>query len=98
MITHDLGVVAGLCDAVNVLYAGRVGGVGRAAARCSPTPPTRTRTGCSARSRAWTRPRGEPLNPIRGSVRDMLAWAEGCAFAPRCDRYTMACVDRHRRN
>ncbi len=55
MITHDLGVVAGLCDEVNVLYAGRAVESARAGASCSPTPPTRTRTGCSAPSRGWTR-------------------------------------------
>jgi peptide/nickel transport system ATP-binding protein len=29
--------------------------------------------------------RGTPLTPIRGSARDTIPWAQGCAFAPRCD-------------
>ncbi|WP_368406416.1 oligopeptide/dipeptide ABC transporter ATP-binding protein, partial [Streptomyces sp. CC77] len=37
-------------------------------------------------------PRGEPLNPIRGSINDKIAWVDGCAFAPRCDHYTLECL------
>ena len=44
MITHDLGVVAGLCDEVNVLYGGRI--VERAGRHGFANPATRTRTGC----------------------------------------------------
>ena len=36
--------------------------------------------------------RGERLHAIRGSVRDVLPWPDGCAFAPRCDRQVDACV------
>jgi peptide/nickel transport system ATP-binding protein len=36
--------------------------------------------------------RGDKLTPIRGSVRDVLPWPEGCAFAPRCDHRIDACV------
>jgi peptide/nickel transport system ATP-binding protein len=38
-------------------------------------------------------PRGEPLKPIPGSVRDVLPWQEGCAYAPRCPRRTDECLD-----
>ncbi|MFE7868541.1 ABC transporter ATP-binding protein, partial [Streptomyces bacillaris] len=37
-------------------------------------------------------PGGAPLTPIRGSINDKIAWADGCAFAPRCDHYTMECL------
>ena len=37
-------------------------------------------------------PRGEPLRPIRGTPRDVLSWAKGCAFAPRCDHADDACA------
>ncbi|WMX44947.1 ABC transporter ATP-binding protein [Streptomyces roseicoloratus] len=91
MITHDLGVVAGLCDQVNVLYAGKV--VESAARRelfAHPTHPyTHGLLGSIPRLDA---PRGEPLHPIRGSINDQIAWADGCAFAPRCDRYEMDCL------
>jgi peptide/nickel transport system ATP-binding protein len=93
MITHDLGVVAGLCDWINVLYAGRV--VESADRRSLFARPTHPYThGLLGSIPRLDSPRGEPLNPIRGSVRDLLPWAEGCAFAPRCDRVLEECVAR----
>ncbi|MFE1578204.1 ABC transporter ATP-binding protein [Streptomyces fradiae] len=91
MITHDLGVVAGLCDEVNVLYAGKaVESAGRRELFAHPTHPyAHGLLGSIPRLDA---PRGEPLNPIRGSINDKIAWADGCAFAPRCDRYTLECL------
>ncbi|MGH8882284.1 MAG: ABC transporter ATP-binding protein, partial [Stackebrandtia sp.] len=91
LITHDLGVVAGLCDDINVLYAGKV--VEAAARRplfASPTHPyTNGLLGSIPRLDA---PRGEALHPIRGSINNNIAWSDGCAFAPRCDHYTMECL------
>ncbi|WP_203337293.1 ABC transporter ATP-binding protein [Nocardioides limicola] len=91
MITHDLGVVAGLCDRVNVLYAGRVV---EAAPRHelfgNPVHPYTT--GLLRSIPRMDGDRGVPLNPIRGSVNDLVAWADGCAFAPRCDRYELECL------
>ncbi|QNP65425.1 ABC transporter ATP-binding protein [Streptomyces genisteinicus] len=91
MITHDLGVVAGLCDQVNVLYAGRaVESAARRELFAHPTHPyAHGLLGSIPRLDA---PRGEPLRPIRGSINDRIAWADGCAFAPRCDHYTMECL------
>ncbi|MFP3987750.1 ABC transporter ATP-binding protein [Streptomyces sp. E11-3] len=91
MITHDLGVVAGLCDQVNVLYAGKVvESAGRHALFESPTHPyAHGLLGSIPRLDA---PRGEPLKPIRGSINDRIDWADGCAFAPRCDYYTLDCL------
>ncbi|MEV5336001.1 ABC transporter ATP-binding protein [Streptomyces werraensis] len=91
MITHDLGVVAGLCDQVNVLYAGKVvESAGRRELFAYPTHPyAHGLLGSIPRLDA---PRGEPLSPIRGSINDRIAWADGCAFAPRCDRYEMGCL------
>jgi peptide/nickel transport system ATP-binding protein len=91
MITHDLGVVAGMCDTVNVLYAGRV----VESARRKPLfaeprhPYTHGLLGSVPRLDSV---RGERLHAIRGSVRDVLPWPDGCAFAPRCDRRVDACV------
>ncbi len=83
MITHDLGVVAGLCDTVNVLYAGRV--VERAARHelfAHPRHPyTEGLLGSIPRLDAATT---ERLPAIPGSVADNIAWSTGCAFAPRC--------------
>ncbi|MCY9785433.1 ABC transporter ATP-binding protein [Nocardiopsis sp. EMB25] len=91
MITHDLGVVAGLCDDINVLYAGRaVERAPRSELFADPTHPyTVGLLGSIPRLDA---PRGDPLTPVRGSVNDNIAWSDGCAFAPRCDHYTMDCL------
>ncbi|CAM3560439.1 ABC transporter ATP-binding protein [Stackebrandtia soli] len=91
MITHDLGVVAGLCDDINVLYAGRV--VEAAARRPLFADPTHPYTvGLLGSIPRLDAPRGEKLTPIRGSVNDNIPWSKGCAFAPRCDHYTMDCL------
>ncbi|UED83968.1 ABC transporter ATP-binding protein [Streptomyces profundus] len=91
MITHDLGVVAGLCDEVNVLYAGKVvESSDRRTLFAAPAHPyAHGLLGSIPRLDA---PRGEPLNPVRGSINDQIAWADGCAFAPRCDFYTLQCL------
>ncbi|MFC0002587.1 ABC transporter ATP-binding protein [Micromonospora siamensis] len=92
MITHDLGVVAGMCETINVLYAGKVVETARRRPlfREPRHPYTVGLLGSVPRLDAG---RGERLNPIPGSVRDVLPWAEGCAFAPRCDRRVDECVD-----
>ncbi|SNR93079.1 peptide/nickel transport system ATP-binding protein [Haloechinothrix alba] len=91
MITHDLGVVAGLCDNINVLYAGRViEASSRQQLFANPHHPyTAGLLGSVPRLDA---PRGEALTPIRGSINDTIDWNDGCAFAPRCDHYTMECL------
>src|SRR5690606_32856448 len=76
---------------VNVLYAGKV--VETAERRplfAAPAHPyAHGLLGSIPRLDA---PRGEPLNPVRGSINDTIAWADGCAFAPRCDHVTMDCL------
>ncbi|WP_433388485.1 ABC transporter ATP-binding protein [Micromonospora sp. KLBMP9576] len=91
MITHDLGVVAGMCDTVNVLYGGRV--VETARRRPLFRQPRHPYTvGLLASVPRLDAGRGERLNPIPGSVRDLLPWSDGCAFAPRCERRVDECV------
>ncbi len=91
MITHDLGVVAGLCDRVNVLYAGRVieSAERRELFARGRHPYT---AGLLASVPRLDAPRGAALLPIRGSARDVIAWPDGCAFAPRCDFVIDACL------
>ncbi|HPF80026.1 ABC transporter ATP-binding protein [Nostocoides australiense] len=83
MITHDLGVVAGLCDEVNVMYGGRIVERGlRHDLFAAPRHPyTHGLLGSIPRLDGQ---RGEPLIPIPGSVADNLPWDHACAFAPRC--------------
>jgi peptide/nickel transport system ATP-binding protein len=91
MITHDLGVVAGLCDEVNVLYSGRV--VESAPVRELFARPTHPYTiGLLGSIPKLDLPIHEPLTPIRGSIADVIRWQDGCAFAPRCDRVAEVCV------
>jgi peptide/nickel transport system ATP-binding protein len=92
MITHDLGVVAGLCDEVNVLYAGRV--VERGSRHDLFAVPRHPYThGLLASIPRLDAPKGERLTPIRGSVADNIPWTSGCAFAPRCPNATDTCVE-----
>jgi peptide/nickel transport system ATP-binding protein len=91
MITHDLGVVAGLCDSVNVLYAGRVvESASRHPLFAGPIHPYTV--GLLKSIPRLDHGRGAPLTPIRGSVRDVLPWSQGCAFAPRCDHGIEECL------
>lgn len=92
MITHDLGVVAGLCHDINVLYAGRVVEAGRRKPLFDH-PHHPYSVGLLHSIPRLDSPRGEPLTPIRGSVNENIAWSDGCAFAPRCDRYSERCLD-----
>ena len=88
MITHNLGVVAELCDEVYVMYAGEV--VERADVytlfRACAHPYTR---GLMASLPRMT-PKGQRLYNIRGTVPNLLAMPRGCRFAPRCE----ACGER----
>ncbi|UFN44998.1 ABC transporter ATP-binding protein [Nocardioides okcheonensis] len=91
MITHDLGVVAGLCDEVNVLYGGKiVERGGRHGLFRQPRHPYTT--GLLDSIPRLDAPRGEKLTPVRGSVADNLPWDSACAFAPRCTRAVGACT------
>ena len=85
MITHDLGVVAGLCETVHVMYSGRI--VESAPRRMLFAEPRHPyTTGLLASVPRLDAPRGVPLRPIPGSPSDLLPWAQGCAFSPRCTR------------
>lgn len=83
LITHNLGLVAGRMDAVNVMYAGRIvesGPVLDVLAR--PRHPYTK--GLLAAVPALDAPRDAPLADIPGTVPPPDAWPTGCAFWPRC--------------
>jgi peptide/nickel transport system ATP-binding protein len=93
MITHDLGVVAGLCDTVNVLYAGRI--VERAVRHEIFADARHPYTeGLLASIPRLDGEAAERLNAIPGSVTDNIAWSEGCAFAPRCHNEIDPCWEK----
>ena len=85
LITHDLGVVAGMCEQIHVMYGGRI--VESAFRHDLFDRPRHPYTGgLLASVPRMDQPRSTPLNPIPGSPRDLLSWELGCAFAPRCSR------------
>jgi peptide/nickel transport system ATP-binding protein len=91
MITHDLGVVAGLCDRVNVMYAGRI--VESTTRDVLFDQPRHPYTGGLLGSiPRLDSPRGEPLTAIPGSPTNVLPWTQGCAFAPRCPNVLDRCT------
>lgn len=90
MITHDLGVVANLCDDVNVLYSGRV--VERAPREVLFERPRHPYTvGLLNSVPRIDTPRGTRLVPIQGTTSDNIPWDSGCAFAPRCPHALEVC-------
>ena len=88
LITHDLGVVAGMCERVQVMYAGTVVETGDASPIfASPRHPyTLGLLQSVPRLDAGKR---QALEPIEGSPPNMLAEPTSCPFAPRC-RYAQA--------
>ena len=91
-ITHDLGVVAGLCDRVLVMYAGRV--VESADTRTLFNHPSHPYTRALQRSIPSTQPKGSELFTIPGMPPDVSKPIAGCSFAPRCSHATEVCTAR----
>jgi oligopeptide/dipeptide ABC transporter ATP-binding protein len=83
LITHDLGVVAGMCERVNVMYAGMFVETG-SAEQVFETPRHPYTLGLLQSVPRLDAPRGRRLQPIEGSPRDMLQPPSACPFAPRC--------------
>jgi oligopeptide/dipeptide ABC transporter ATP-binding protein len=83
LITHDLGVVAGMCERVNVMYAGMFMETGSAEQLFgSPRHPyTLGLLQSVPRLDAGRRTR---LHPIEGAPRNMLSPPAACPFQPRC--------------
>jgi oligopeptide transport system ATP-binding protein len=83
LITHDLGVVAGMCERVNVMYGGMV--MESAPAESLFATPRHPYTlGLLQSVPRLDAPRGAKLTPIHGSPRDMLSAPSACPFQPRC--------------
>jgi oligopeptide transport system ATP-binding protein len=92
LITHDLGVVAGVADRVAVMYAGRVVEEGPVAlALDDPTHPYTL--GLLASAPRLDQPRGLTVRPIPGYPPDMTAPPAGCAFRARCPAAHDRCLD-----
>ena len=91
LITHDLGIVASMCDKIAVMYGGKIVEFGpiddifydprheytKGLLRSIPNINAKTH---------------EKLIPIDGTPVDMLNPPEGCPFAPRCDKCMKICL------
>ncbi|WP_308639200.1 ABC transporter ATP-binding protein [Paenibacillus silvisoli] len=92
LITHDLGIVADMCDRVVVMYAGKVveTGTKQEIFKNPQHPYTR---GLLRSLPRLDQPKDEPLIPIIGTPPDMSSPPVGCAFCARCDEAMRICVD-----
>ena len=90
MITHDLGVVAQLCDEVIVMYAGSICEQGTAEEIFYN--PRHEYTKGLLRSIPALDGVSQRLRPITGTPIDLLNLPAGCPFAPRCDEAMKICL------
>ena len=90
MITHDLGVVAQMCDEVIVMYAGSICEQGTADEIFYN--PRHEYTKGLMRSIPTVDNNGQKLEPISGTPIDLLNMPAGCPFAPRCDNAMKICL------
>ena len=90
VITHDLGVVAGMCQRILVMYAGRI-------VESGPAKPLFARphhpytVGLLKSVPRLNEPRADSLQTIMGLPPDLAHLPPGCAFAPRCFLATDEC-------
>ena len=90
MVTHDLGVIASMCDEIIVMYGGRV--CERGTADAIFYHPAHEYTKGLLRSIPTTSNNGERLVPIGGTPINLLNMPRGCAFCPRCDEAMKICL------
>ena len=83
LITHDLGVVAGMCERVNVMYAGTFVETG-SARQLFARPRHPYTLGLLQSVPRLDAARATRLQPIEGAPRDMLQPPSACPFQPRC--------------
>ena len=94
LITHDLGVVAGMTDRINVMYAGHI-------VETAPTeelfenPRHPYTVGLLNSIPRLDAPRKERLNPIRGLPPDLIDLPDMCPFVPRCDFAREKCSEKN---
>ncbi|HEY6408979.1 MAG TPA: ABC transporter ATP-binding protein [Ktedonobacteraceae bacterium] len=90
LITHDLGVVAGTCQHVNVMYAGHL--VETAPVRqIFETPAHPYTVGLLRSIPRLDEKRGSNLTPIGGQPPDLSKEIIGCPYAPRCPKVQSRC-------
>ena len=90
IVTHDLGVIATMCDEIIVMYGGRV--CERGTADDIFYAPAHEYTKGLLRSIPTRENNGERLVPIGGTPINLLNMPKGCAFCPRCDSAMKICL------
>ncbi len=90
LITHDLGVVAGMAQRVALMYAGEI--VEVADADDFFKSPKHPYAKALLAALPDMRRKGQSLTAIRGTVPSLTQAFEGCRFAPRCDRALPDCA------
>lgn len=90
LISHDLGVVAGFCENVQVMYAGEIVERGSAASIYADPQHPYTRGLLESVPRIDRRA-SQQLISIKGSAPSAIHPPSGCRFSPRCDHATDLC-------
>ena len=90
LVTHDLGVIADMCDNIIVMYGGRI--CERGTAREIFYNPRHEYTKGLLRSIPNVGNMKQKLIPIAGAPINMMNMPKGCAFCPRCDAAMKICL------
>ena len=93
LVTHDLGVIADMCDNIIVMYGGRI--CERGTAREIFYNPKHEYTKGLLRSIPSVNNMKKKLVPIAGTPINMLNLPDGCAFCTRCDAAMKICLTEH---
>ena len=93
MITHDLGVIASMCDEVIVMYAGHIAERGTAD-QIFYNPMHEYTKGLMRSIPNMEDDDKTPLHPISGTPVDLLNMPAGCPFAPRCENALKICLQK----
>lgn len=89
LIAHDLGVVSQVCDRVAIMYAGKIFEL--ASTRELLDNPQNPYTLGLLRSLPDIDAPKQHLEPIEGTVPDLIGWEEGCLFSTRCPEVVDVC-------
>ena len=93
MITHDLGVVASMCEKIAVMYAGHIVEYGTAD-EIFYNPSHEYKKGLIKSIPKLNAEKIERLVPIEGQPVDLLNPPAGCPFAPRCSECMKICLNK----
>jgi oligopeptide transport system ATP-binding protein len=94
MITHDLGIVADMCDRISVMYGSQIMETGPTDDVFYHTAHPYTISLLKCLPEKAVMERRKRLSPIKGAPVDLMMLPAGCAFASRCDNCMNLCIKR----